>query len=114
MAVLDAIAAHSDRSAGEKALHALLGAHAKTVGEIEALHRRFGMLIAASNGNNSHGRSSKSLRLRREDLESLYLLLKEQVHGGAELSDVVDEMHETVYRYVLLPNNSTFVCFTYL
>jgi hypothetical protein len=64
--------------------------------DIESLHRQFGLLIMASSGRSS--RTNHKKRLRRENLEELYLFLKEQVHSGAELSDIVDEMHETVYR----------------
>jgi len=86
MAELDKIAAMG--TADEQLLHSLIGRHEEVTREVNGLHRQCGLLVASERG------------IKRENLEELYLYLKQQVANGMDLDMITDELHDHVYSLV--------------
>uniref|UniRef100_A0A7S3MHV4 Uncharacterized protein n=1 Tax=Spumella elongata TaxID=89044 RepID=A0A7S3MHV4_9STRA len=86
MAELDKIAAMG--TADEQMLHNLISRHEEVSKEVNNLHRQCGLLVASERG------------VKRENLEELYLYLKQQVASGMDLDMITDELHEHVYSLV--------------
>lgn len=86
MAELDKIAAMG--TADEQLLHSLITRHDEVCLEVDRLHRGCSLLVATERG------------VKRENLEQLYLYLKQQVANGVDLDMITDELHEHVYSLV--------------
>eukprot|EP01038_Epipyxis_sp_PR26KG_P005244 gene5244-7289_t len=86
MAELDRIAATGTQD--EQLLHGLISRHDTVSREINGIHNKCGLLV------------SKHQDIKRENIEELYLYLKEQVASGSDLESISDELHENVYNLV--------------
>lgn len=85
MAQLKAIADMG--TSDEQLLHSLISRHEEVRREITELHKKCSLYV------------SSHTNIRRENLEELYLFLKEKVRGGQELTaEMTDEMHEMIYN----------------
>lgn len=72
----------------EQLLHNLIIRHDEVQKQVNDLHVKCGALVTPGSG------------IKREDLEELYLYLKEKVASGVNLESITDEMHEKVYSTV--------------
>ncbi len=72
----------------EQLLHNLIIRHDEVQKQVNDLHAKCGALVTPGSG------------IKREDLEELYLYLKEKVASGVNLESITDEMHEKVYSTV--------------
>jgi len=86
MAQLKAIADMG--TSDEQLLHSLITRHEEVRNEITGLHKKCSLYV-----------SSHNYAIKRENIEELYLFLKEKVRGGQEMtSEITDEMHEMIYN----------------
>lgn len=75
----------------EQILHRLFRRNDELTAELNMLHKRFRVMIATDRG------------VKRENLEELYLFLKEQISNGTDLDIVSDELNDHVFS--LIPAN---------
>lgn len=75
-------------SENEQLLHHLITRHEEVQKEISSLHKKCSLFV-----------SSHNFAVKRENIEELYLFLKEKVQSGVQISpEMAEEMHELVYH----------------